>query len=340
MKEKQIIHHQKFKVYIINLDKDVERMEFMSKQMQDLGIDFERVSAIYGKEYNFGDEYDEALAIKKNGQPLVPGEIGCAKSHKLCYEKILQKETSEINLNSQEKNKTKHLLKSNYFLVLEDDVCLPKNFKQIVEKQIKLREEKIIRNNKDIWDYLLFDYPRPGIFFIRHWINSLFLNYQNLKEKKGNSNNNIHNKYNKLNTKNNIKYFFIKTKFIVYSLLKVIYILPLAIFELFRNKYYATSFIDKKRKEDIGGKAVRFYRPLYLAGAYLITKESASLLYSLTNPIVYPADRVPDEARRQLGMRFYAYAPLCVYQKRESFGSSILEIDFIEETPIKYNERN
>ncbi len=285
-----IKHEQSFKVYIINLDKDKERMEFMNKQMQELDMDFERVPAIYGKEYNFAEEYNEALAIKQNGKLLVPGELGCAKSHKLCYEKILEN-------------------KNNYTLILEDDVCLPKNFKQIIEKQIELNEVQKNLKNKLIWDYLLFDYPRPGKFFIYHWINSLFLNY-------------------KLLNKNNL---YKKVKFIIYSFIKACYMLPLAVFEFLRNKYYS----NKTNLKKSSGQAVPFYRPLYLAGAYLITRHAAELLYKMNTPIVYPADRVPDEARKQLGMKFYAYAPLCVYQKRESFGSSILEVDFIEETPVR-----
>ena len=106
--------------------------------------------------------------------------------------------------------------------------------------------------------------------------------------------------------------------------------LPLAVFEFLRNKYYS----NKTNLKKSSGQAVPFYRPLYLAGAYLITRHAAELLYKMNTPIVYPADRVPDEARKQLGMKFYAYAPLCVYQKRESFGSSILGIKFIEETPV------
>ena len=299
---------QNFKVYIINLDKDIDRMTYMIKQMQDLNIEYERIPAIYGKEYDFGEEYIESLAIKKNGKVLVPGELGCAKSHKLCYEKILKINSKEKTINNKNK----------YSLILEDDVCLPKNFKQIVGRQIELNEVEKNLKNKLTWDYLLFDYPRPGKFFIHHWINSLFLNYKNLNKKENSSNNNIKNKEN---------IFLKKLKFILYSFAKACYILPMAIYEWLRNIYYNNHKYNY-------GKAVRFYRPLYLAGAYLITTDAASMLYSLTNPIVYPADRTPDEARKQLGMKFFAYAPLCVYQKRESFGSSILDIDSIEEIPV------
>ncbi len=300
---------QNFKVYIINIDKDIERMEFMAKQMQELDIEYERVSAIYGKEYNFGDEYDEALAIKKNGKPLIPGELGCAKSHKLCYEKILN-EVFNNNIDLTKGNKIESLnIINKYYLILEDDVCLPKNFKQIIQRQIELNEAQKSFKNKLIWDYLLFDYPKPGKFFIYHWVNSLFLNY-------------------KLLNKNNL---YIKIKFIIYSFLKACYILPLSVFEFLRNKYYS----NKTNLKKSSGQAVRFYRPLYLAGAYLITQDTAKTLLKLNTPIIYPADRVPDEARKQLYMKFYAYAPLCVYQKRESFGSSILEVKSIEEIPIE-----
>ncbi len=307
---------QNFKVYIINLDKDIERMEFMTKQMQELDMEYERAPAIYGKEYDFGNEYDEKLAIQKNGKALVLGELGCAKSHKLCYEKILNEDSSS-NMGSIKENKIESLNKINkYYLILEDDVSLPRNFKEIIERQIELNEFQKNLKNKDIWNYLLFDYPRPGKFFIYHWVNSLFLNY-------------------KLLNKSNL---YRKAKFIIYSFIKACYILPMAIYEWLRDIYYRNN-IYKKNKDGTSrgdsGKAVRFYRPLYLAGAYLITNDTAKTLLKLNTPIIYPADRVPDEARKQLGMKFYAYTPLCVYQKRESFGSSILGVKFIKEIPIK-----
>ncbi len=301
---------QQFKVYIINLDKDMERMHFMHEQMQKLKIEYERVSAVYGKEYNFGDEYDSKLAIKLNGKDLTKGELGCAKSHKMCYEKILANK-SKINLSTNENKNSE-----TYTLILEDDVELPFNFKEIIENQIKVNNQKIKRGQNS-WEYLLFDYPAPGKFFIHHWFNSIFLNYKNKKTDKDFT-------------------FYKKIKFTSYSILKVFYILPLAIFEYLRNEYYKNKIqnmdnVNKINTKHAFGKAVKFYRPLYLAGAYLLTDSAIKKIYLLTSPITYPADRTPDEAKKKLNMQFYAYTPLCVFQKRESFGSSILEIKKIPE---------
>ena len=131
-----------YKVFVINLKKDEERMVFMNKQLKELGIEYERLEAINGKEYienKLGDEYDEQLAIKKYGTKLTKGEIGCALSHKRCYQKFL-----EINKNNPE---------IKYCLIFEDDVEINKYFKEILEKCIRENEE----NNK--WDYLQFSYP-------------------------------------------------------------------------------------------------------------------------------------------------------------------------------------
>lgn len=129
-----------YKAILINLNKDMGRLGFMTKQLGDLNMSFERLEAVHGKEYmeKDGSEYDEELAISRGGRKLSLGEIGCALSHKRCYQKFL---------NDPEYKDTK------YLLILEDDVELDKNFKTILENEIKKNEE----NYK--WNYLQFNYP-------------------------------------------------------------------------------------------------------------------------------------------------------------------------------------
>jgi len=129
-----------YKTILINLNKDIDRLDFMTKQLGDLNMSFERLEAVHGKEYmeKDGSEYDEELAISRGGRKLSLGEIGCALSHKRCYQKFL---------NDPEYKDTK------YLLILEDDVELDKNFKTILENEIKKNEE----NYK--WNYLQFNYP-------------------------------------------------------------------------------------------------------------------------------------------------------------------------------------
>ena len=108
-----------FNVFVINLDKDTERMEFMDVQLKRLGIPYERFRAVSPKKEDLSSEYSETLALEKGKHALLPGEIGCAISHKRIYEKLLKEEFK-------------------YGLILEDDVELPENFKQIIECEIKI----------------------------------------------------------------------------------------------------------------------------------------------------------------------------------------------------------
>jgi glycosyl transferase family 25 len=117
-----------FKTLLINLNKDKDRLDFMSRQLKSLGISFERVEAIYGKEYK-GNEYDKDLAVKLNGKELSVGEVGCALSHKRSVEKFLESQ-------------------SDYCLILEDDVKIDKDFKNILEKEIKNNEEYYLKDKK------------------------------------------------------------------------------------------------------------------------------------------------------------------------------------------------
>ena len=104
-----------FKTFVINLDKDTKRMEFMKHQLDTLGITFERHSAIDGRKHTLQPgEYNEAMAIKEGGHALRLGELGCAISHAQVVSYIV-------------KNKVP------YTLVLEDDVRLPDEFKYIVD---------------------------------------------------------------------------------------------------------------------------------------------------------------------------------------------------------------
>lgn len=112
-----------YKTIFINLARNLERRDFMLKQLKELDIPFERFEAVNGVEYvksltGGGNEYDEALLSKLNRPKMTPGEIGCALSHKRIYQKFL---------NDPLYKDTK------YLLILEDDAELPKNFKLILD---------------------------------------------------------------------------------------------------------------------------------------------------------------------------------------------------------------
>ena len=82
-----------------------------------------------------------------------------------------------------------------------------------------------------------------------------------------------------------------------------------------------TSF-KKISKEN--GKACLFLRPLYFAGAYILTQEGAQKMLAMSHQVLYPADRLPNQARIKKGMICRGYVPSIVHQDRDSFTSNIV----------------
>jgi GR25 family glycosyltransferase involved in LPS biosynthesis len=252
----------------INLDGYVERKKFIEDQFKQINKKGEahlvRIPGVYGKFLT--EEQLEIFSPKEkasslNGAALYAGEIGCALSHRKCYDYIL-----------------KHKLP--YAVILEDDVTIPFDFHQ--------RIESLIEKNNHSWDYVSFDYTIPGIPYLKFWLRSI-----------------------KIRTRNSSSYAH-KIKILSSSAIKGCYIFPLALFESFRNSY---------KKKNPG--AVIFLRPLYLAGCYLLTQEAAKILRDLNTPIVYPADKVHNQARVKKNLKVRAYAPQIVGQEKLTFGSII-----------------
>ncbi len=253
-----------FRTFVINLDKDRDRLVFMDEQLSGLGIDYHRQSAVLGREYKPGlDEYDPVLAKREGGHDLLPGEIGCALSHAQVINKIVEE-------------------KIPYTLVLEDDVLLPKKFKEIIEFEI---------TKNGSWEYLLFDYVPVGPSFLRSWFRGIFVNYKKVEG------------------------FGLKINFIFRHAAKAVYIIPMSLFEFLRN--YLRRFFPGP---------VIFFRPVYFAGAYLVSYEGAKKMHSLINPVRYTADQLPNKARVLRGLKFRCYSPLVVSQQKSVFGSSILNL--------------
>lgn len=102
------------KVYLINLDRDKERMAAADAQLVNLGVSYERISAIYGKSLpqasiiNAVDRFRWWCAI---GRPVRLGEIGCAMSHYSIYRRITEPAC-----------------------ILEDDVILSNDFPSVLQR--------------------------------------------------------------------------------------------------------------------------------------------------------------------------------------------------------------
>lgn len=103
-------------IFVINLEKDVERRESISVQLEALGLNYEFVSGVNGAallDHELARVYDDRKALLHRSRSLVPSEIGCALSHLSVYRAIIDRRLDAA-------------------LILEDDVTLPNNLRQIL----------------------------------------------------------------------------------------------------------------------------------------------------------------------------------------------------------------
>ncbi|MFA6608780.1 MAG: glycosyltransferase family 25 protein [Candidatus Paceibacterota bacterium] len=148
---------------------------------------------------------------------------------------------------------------------------------------LSLIEKEIAKKNKN-WDWLSFDYRYSGLPFLYNWFSAT---YQTIKK---------------------------RPTFFFYACLKAPYMTTVSLYEEIRE-IFATKF-----PKYAGAK--RFYRPLYNAGAYILTLDGAKKLLPFTNPLRMGADTVPNKARFKTNFNLYGYVPLVVSQNLETFGSN------------------
>lgn len=107
------------KLYIINLKEDTERKKYIEQQLKNFNItNYEFFTASRGIE----SKYDRASSVKLIGRPLCSAEIGCALSHRQIYVNIIKQNERAI--------------------ILEDDICISKDFVEILDKKIDDAEDK------------------------------------------------------------------------------------------------------------------------------------------------------------------------------------------------------
>ena len=240
---------QSFPIFVINLPIDKDRRAAIERRLHVLGARYEVVDGVYGDDARVIARYDQIRAIKEHGKPLVFGERGCALAHVLVHERIIRENIP-------------------YALILEDDILLPDNFIEIVQKEIDKKRKN--------WDWLSFDYRYVGPLFFYHWIIASIRT-----------------------TRKNPPFFF-------YALAKAPYMAALSIFEGARD------IIAKIVPSYAGAK--RFYRPLYNAGAYVLTLDGAKKMLPFTKPLRLTADQLPNVVRFKTNFNLYGYVPLMVRQ--------------------------
>ena len=108
---------QQYKVFVLNLKKDTERREYITKHLKDRGIEFELIEGVYGKDLSqqqLDTLVDIEAAKKIRGKKMALNEIGCSLSHQKIYKRIL-----EDNLDGA--------------FIFEDDVYTSKDIKKIMD---------------------------------------------------------------------------------------------------------------------------------------------------------------------------------------------------------------
>ncbi|MDE1496128.1 glycosyltransferase family 25 protein [Xenorhabdus bovienii] len=75
------------KAFVINLEKDIERKKSMQEQLQEINLDAEFITAVYGKVLT--DEQLHEICPDFDKIALTLGEVGCSMSHLNAYKKMI-----------------------------------------------------------------------------------------------------------------------------------------------------------------------------------------------------------------------------------------------------------
>lgn len=106
------------KFFIINLEQDIEKRQKITALCESLGLNYEIIKAVYGKALSEDEikknTYPKEEQLKLFKRTLSLGEIGCAISHRLCYQKIIEQNLEDA-------------------IILEDDAVFDKNLLEFLK---------------------------------------------------------------------------------------------------------------------------------------------------------------------------------------------------------------
>lgn len=127
----------KFKVFLINLDASKDRFEYCLSKLKQFDIDFERFSAVDGKELS-SDEIEDFYSFEQNKalykKTMSNGEVACYLSHFKLWKQIVDEDLD-------------------YAIILEDDFELNPYFSQVHQALAQLKD----------WDYIRLANPTRKI---------------------------------------------------------------------------------------------------------------------------------------------------------------------------------
>jgi len=120
--------------YLINLDRSPQRLERMHTHLSALGIDYERVPGVDGKELDEA-EFQSYTRINRYYKPLQRGEVGCYLGHNRALQCFVDSG-------------------ARYGLILEDDTLFEADACTVINDAIALRDTT--ENTLLHWDLLKF----------------------------------------------------------------------------------------------------------------------------------------------------------------------------------------
>ena len=86
------LHHKSLPIFVVNLRKNADRMESIRRQLDGLGLAYERFDAVYGRDLSCQERLAKFLRWRSRlaiGASMTDGELGCALSHLGIYKKML-----------------------------------------------------------------------------------------------------------------------------------------------------------------------------------------------------------------------------------------------------------
>jgi len=121
-------------VFVINLPRDIQRLEDMGRQLDALGLPYQIFEAVDGYALKPEDMgfYDRKKRCRYFGRDLLPGELGCLLSHYKIYEKM-----DRDNIE--------------YAVICEDDLIFENDFKDVLERLLSPQ-----MRSKVPWDVIRF----------------------------------------------------------------------------------------------------------------------------------------------------------------------------------------
>jgi glycosyl transferase family 25 len=123
------------RVYLINLDRAVDRLSAMQAKLREASLPFERVVAVDGQALQLPvREFSERTYGLLHGRRGNPAEIGCYLSHVECAKRLLAS-------------------KSEFALILEDDLEFPSDLKQVLKAAVEANSD---------WDILRLSTVNSG----------------------------------------------------------------------------------------------------------------------------------------------------------------------------------